>query len=72
MGHIQAAPTSAPVFLRIGTVIKLTGISRSTIYAWVRKGLFPAPVRIGPRASGFIQSDIEQWQRDRVTASRAA
>ena len=32
-----------------------TGLSRSTIYARVKVGTFPAPVSLGPRAVGWTE-----------------
>jgi excisionase family DNA binding protein len=29
-------------------VAELLGISRRTLYNWVQRGLFPAPMRLGP------------------------
>jgi prophage regulatory protein len=41
------------------------GVSRSTIYAWIGKGDFPAPVRLGTRAVGWLESDVERWLVER-------
>jgi len=38
------------------------GIGRSTLWAWVAQGRFPAPVKIGPRASRWTDSSIRQWE----------
>lgn len=47
--------------LRLKTVMKRTGLSRSTIYEWMSDGLFPASVSLGPRAVGWHQEEIESW-----------
>lgn len=39
------------MLLRLPKVIERTGLSRSSIYALITKGMFPAPVRIGERVS---------------------
>ena len=49
-------------------VQRRTGASRSTIYAWVRLGLFPKPVKIGPRAVGWRKSDVDAWLASRESA----
>ena len=51
----------ATAILRLPDVIKSTGRKRSSIYRDVRKGTFPAPVALGPRAVGWRESDIEAW-----------
>ena len=37
------------------------GISRSTLYRLLLKGLFPKPVRIGPRGRRWPESAIREW-----------
>ncbi len=59
-------------FLRRPEVEALIGLRRSTIYRLVADGDFPAPVRIGPRAIAWLESDIRQWMAARVAASRQA
>ena len=52
-----------PRFLRVPEVKKLTGLSRSTIYA---NHTFPRPVKIGERAVGWIEQEVLDWIDDRV------
>jgi len=59
-------------FLRRRTVETKTGLSRSTIYARIAAGTFPKPVRIGPRAVAWLESDVEAWQAAQVAATRNA
>lgn len=47
--------------LRIRSVIERTGLSQSTIYKYMSEGQFPKPIRLGPRAVGWRDSDIEDW-----------
>ena len=63
--------TKPPIrILRISEVQARTGLSRSTIYAWSADGRFPAPVRLGGRAVGWIESEIDAWLRERIAESR--
>lgn len=50
-------------------VEQLVQLSRSTIYAAVKAGTFPAPVRIGARAVAWRISEIERWLEARPLAS---
>jgi prophage regulatory protein len=61
-------PTS---FLRLPQVKQRTGLSRSSIYAKIALGEFPAPVNLGARAVAWIDAEIDQWISDRVNASRS-
>ena len=55
-------------FVRLREVMARTGLSRSTIYVWVAEGLFPKPVPLGDRSVGWIESELEDWLRDRIAA----
>jgi len=35
-------------------------------------GKFPEPVNIGPRAVGWIESEIDEWIAERIHQSRGA
>jgi len=50
----------------------LVQLSRSSIYAAVKAGTFPAPYRIGARAVAWRVSEIEQWLEARPLASTTA
>lgn len=57
-------------FMRLPEVLALCGKSRSSIYAAIKKGEFPAPVKLSTRSSAWIQSEIAAWAESRVKASR--
>lgn len=64
---------SKSVVLRIKDTIALLGISRTTLWRWVRDkdSGFPAPIRLGgpnSRAVGFLREDLEEWLRSRPSA----
>ena len=58
--------------LRIKSVISITGLSRSSIYAMQANGTFPASISIGPRAIAWSSTDIDEWIKSRVTLSKAS
>lgn len=60
----------AYTILRLPSVKILTGLSRSTIYLRISEGSFPKPISLGPRAVGWLDSDIRDWIQSRVDASR--
>jgi prophage regulatory protein len=66
---ITSAQADEPqrLLARLPTVIKLTGLGRSTIYRWIAEGTFPSPVRLGPRAIAWRWSDLELWTQSRPT-----
>ena len=63
--------TRVPVrFLRLPEVLARTGLSRSTIYVRLDQGRFPRPVSLGARAVGWLESEVDEWIRERITESR--
>lgn len=62
---LSAVPLSGPVtadrLLRLPEVERLTGLSRSTIYDQMQKGMFPRSIKVGPRAATWSQSSIQAW-----------
>ena len=56
--------------LRLPRVQTRTGLARSTIYVRVANGSFPKPVRLGARAIGWIESEMDAWIREQIAASR--
>ncbi|MEP1200751.1 helix-turn-helix transcriptional regulator [Tateyamaria sp.] len=50
--------------LRRDQVLEITGLAKSTLYRMVQEGRFPAPVKMGPRISGWRMSAIQQWIDD--------
>mgnify|MGYP001321819789 CR=1 FL=1 len=47
--------------LRIKQVIEMTTLGRSTIYKYIKEGTFPKQIKMGARASGWLQADVENW-----------
>jgi len=60
---------TALTILRRKQVEKRVGLSRSTIYAKIAAGEFPAPIALGARAVGWLESDIIAWIESRITSS---
>ena len=52
--------------LRLPQVREYTGLPTSTIYDHVKKGFLPPPYKIGPRAVGWLLSDLEKWLEKRM------
>ena len=57
--------------LRLPAVKDRTGLSRSTIYGLIADGRFPRQFRLGPRAVGWREADIEHWIAARTTSTEA-
>lgn len=51
----------AETLLRRPEVESRTGLSRSTIYDWMKRGDFPQPVKLGVRLVAWRESDVVAW-----------
>ena len=58
--------------LRLPAVTSRTGLSKSTIYKRISEGSFPAPISLGDRAVGWIDSAVDGWVQERIDDSRKA
>ena len=50
--------------LRMVDILKMTKLSRTTLWRRVRRGDFPAPMRLGAppaRAKGWLLTDVVEW-----------
>ena len=45
----------------IRTITARTGLSRSTIYVYVSRGLFPQQRQLGPRRVAWLASEVRDW-----------
>lgn len=57
------APVQLPAigYVRLPVVCAVTGLGRSTVWAWVRQGRFPTPIKLSARASAWNVGDIRAW-----------
>lgn len=52
--------------VRIKEVLQVTGVSRMTIWRWVKAGAFPEPHDISPNGTkGWKRTELEDWVRRR-------
>jgi prophage regulatory protein len=54
----------APAFYRIRDVLRITALSRPTLYRRIAAGRFPAPVHLGGRACAWAASSLQAWIAD--------
>ena len=67
MNSIVPNISSAPdVILRLPDVERASGLKRSQIYELIDQGAFPAPIKLGGRAVGWLQREMTAWQQKRI------
>jgi prophage regulatory protein len=55
--------------VRLAEVLRLTGLSTSTLWREIAAGRFPSPVPISKRGKGWLASDLRDWLAKRRTGS---
>ena len=55
--------------LRLPEVKHATGLSKSTIYARIAEGTFPKQIPLGPRLVVWVESDIQNWIAEQISAA---
>lgn len=65
MHEPSAAPQLAPI-IRLPELQAITGRPRSSLYEDMAAGRMPKPIKLGPRAVGWLRADVEQWLAARV------
>lgn len=61
--------TVTPAFFRMVDVIRITALSRATLYRRIAEGRFPHPVHLGGRACGWTPAALQAWIDDPETYS---
>jgi len=46
---------------KIRKVLEVTGLGRSSLYSMVGAGTFPQPVKLTPRAVGWLDTEVHEW-----------
>jgi prophage regulatory protein len=52
--------------IRLRPLCERVGLSRARIYQLIQQGRFPAPVKIGDKASGWVDEEIEALIESRI------
>lgn len=64
--RVAITPAKPGRLLRLPAVIERCGLGRSSIYAGVKNGTFPAHFRLSARAVGWLEDEIDRWVSERV------
>jgi len=68
----QRRPLPAPVILRERDLSAMTSTSRKFREDAMAAGTFPKPIPLGPKARGWLASEITAWIEERKAARDAA
>ncbi|CAN7367530.1 helix-turn-helix transcriptional regulator [Variovorax paradoxus] len=63
-GDVDFQSAAGPAFFRMADVIRITALSRTTVYRRIADGKFPPPVHLGGRACGWPRAALQRWIDD--------
>jgi len=64
--------TTQPIqFYRLKQLKECLNVSGSSIWAWVKQGTFPKPIKLSENCTAWNAADIERWAAERISASQA-
>ena len=55
-------------FIRMPVVLDISGLSKTTIYEYVSRGEFPAPVSLGAKSVAWVESEVVAWMDAKISA----
>jgi len=67
---LTTPPPRSHRILRWPELNNTVGYSRTNIYYLMKKGDFPQAIKLGGRAIGWLESEVNEWINDRVVRSR--
>lgn len=65
-------PTSIIKFIRLRELLKFSSMARSTIYLRISENLWPRPVKLGERISGWPEYEIAELQAAQLAGKNKA
>jgi prophage regulatory protein len=57
-------------FYRLPHLKARLNVSGSSIWAWVKQGKFPKPVKLSENTTAWNAADVEAWAQSRIEASK--
>jgi prophage regulatory protein len=65
LARLNEVFTVPEILLRKPEVLKIVPFKYVTMYAMIKRGEFPAPIKIGQRAVAWKMSEIQAWIESR-------
>lgn len=61
--------TQAPVIYRTGEMLQMFGVTKSTLWRWVRETEgFPQPIKLSERVTAWKAEEVHDWINSRPAA----
>ncbi|MFA4994104.1 MAG: AlpA family transcriptional regulator [Bdellovibrionales bacterium] len=52
--------------LRLREVIEIVGFKHSHIYGLIKENKFPKPIKLGPKSSVWLSTQITAWKKEAI------
>lgn len=62
-------PDKVEQFVKLPDVKTATSLSKTKLYALIKDGDFPAPIKLG-RSSVWLMSEVQDWMDKQIAVSR--
>ncbi|ARK94263.1 helix-turn-helix transcriptional regulator [Burkholderia pseudomallei] len=69
--QFQATAIQPRRIVRMPALLERVGLSESEVRRRIKAGTFPRPVKLGPRAIGFVVADVDAWLEALTTREAA-
>ena len=66
----NSAQSTPQQFYRLPHLKQRLGVSGSSIWAWVKAGTFPKPIKLSANTTAWEAQAVERWAADRIAESR--
>ena len=67
---VQQVAPQAIQFYRLPQLKAHLNVSSSSIWAWVKAGKFPKPIKLSENCTAWNAEDVEAWVQSRISASQ--
>lgn len=63
---MSKTPEFAMRVLKLKDVVERTGLGKTSIYKLINLKIFPRSINLGLRSVGWIESEIEDWIKEKI------
>ena len=56
--------------MRMPEVLRMVGLSRSTLWNMIHDGRFPRQIRLGPKSIGWRDTEVFVWIEEKLNAAK--
>lgn len=67
---MEIKQNTSPIFYRLPQLKASLNVSGSSIWAWVKAGKFPKPVKLAENTTAWRATDIDEWVNSRISSSK--